>query len=57
MARRPVRPEGGPNFVDNAILGPLRSKRTAALDRIEIAFDRVGAARPNLDALATCGLN
>ncbi|MFI2385660.1 hypothetical protein ACH49A_25775, partial [Micromonospora sediminicola] len=57
LARLAVRPEGGPNFVDNAVLGPLRSKRTAALDRIEIAFNRIGAARPNLDALATCGLN
>ncbi|GAA3753322.1 hypothetical protein [Micromonospora maritima] len=57
LARLAVRPEGGPNFVNNAILGPLRGKRTAALDRIEIAFNRVGAARPNLDALATCGLN
>ncbi|WP_422749080.1 hypothetical protein [Micromonospora sp. WMMD1219] len=57
LARQAVRPEGGPNFVDNAILGPLRSKRVAALDRIEIAFNRVGAQRPDLDALATCGLN
>ncbi|MEV4523908.1 hypothetical protein AB0J77_27105 [Micromonospora tulbaghiae] len=57
LARLAVRPEGGPAFIDNAILGPLRSKRIAALDRIEIAFNRVGAQRPDLDALATCGLN
>lgn len=57
LARLAVRPEGGPAFIDNAILGPLRSKRVAALDRIEIAFNRVGAQRPDLDALATCGLN
>ncbi|MEH0829273.1 MULTISPECIES: hypothetical protein [unclassified Micromonospora] len=57
LARLAVRPEGGPNFVDNAILGPLRSKRTAVLDRIEIAFNRIGAQRPDLDALATCSLN
>ncbi|MEU4637049.1 hypothetical protein AB0F90_21835 [Micromonospora chalcea] len=57
LAQLAVRPEGGPAFIDNAILGPLRSKRAAALDRIEIAFNRVGAPRPNLDALATCGLN
>ncbi|MEU7571099.1 hypothetical protein [Micromonospora sp. NPDC049240] len=57
LARLAVKPEGGPNFVDNAILGPLRNKRTAALDRIEIAFNRIGAQRPNLDALAGCGLN
>ena len=57
LARQAVRPEGGPAFIDNAILGPLRSKRVAALDRIEIAFNRVGAQRPNLDGFATCGLN
>ena len=57
LAQLAVRPEGGPAFIDNAVLGPLRSKRVAALDRIEIAFNRVGAQRPNLDALATCGLN
>ncbi|MEU4817345.1 hypothetical protein AB0G03_16965 [Micromonospora aurantiaca] len=57
LARLAVRPEGGPAFIDNAILGPLRSKRVAALDRIEIAFNRIGAQRPNLDGFATCGLN
>ncbi|MFC0096732.1 hypothetical protein ACFFKH_04230 [Micromonospora marina] len=57
LARLAVRPEGGPAFIDNAVLGPLRSKRVAALDRIEIAFNRVGAQRPDLDALATCGLD
>ncbi|MFF0658472.1 hypothetical protein [Micromonospora tulbaghiae] len=57
LAQLAVRPEGGPAFIDNAVLGPLRSKRVAALDRIEIAFNRVGAQRPDLDALATCGLN
>ncbi|RKN51119.1 hypothetical protein [Micromonospora endolithica] len=57
LARLAVRPEGGPNFVQNAILGPLASKRTAALDRIEININRAGGQRPNLDALATCGLN
>ncbi|MCZ7429952.1 hypothetical protein O7607_29725 [Micromonospora sp. WMMA1949] len=57
LAQLAVRPEGGPAFIDNAVLGPLRSKRVAALDRIEIAFNRVGAQRPNLDGFATCGLN
>ncbi|MDG4800343.1 hypothetical protein [Micromonospora sp. WMMD980] len=57
LARLAVKPEGGANFVNNAILGPLKNKRTAVLDRIEIAFNRVGAQRPNLDALAACGLN
>jgi hypothetical protein len=46
-----------PNFIDNAILGPLRGKRVAAIDRMAIAISRV-AARPNgLDALAPCSLS
>jgi hypothetical protein len=49
--------QGGPNFVQNAILGPLRDKRVSTIDRIVIAIGRTGAARPtNLDALATCTL-
>ncbi|RSM88646.1 hypothetical protein DMH04_08430 [Kibdelosporangium aridum] len=49
--------QGGPNFVQNAILGPLASKRTAALDRIAIAIGRVGGARPQgLEQFVTCGL-
>ncbi|MFF0032253.1 DUF1996 domain-containing protein [Streptomyces avermitilis] len=43
------------NFVQNAILGPLKQKRTAVIGRIKIDFKRVGAAAPNtLDALAAC---
>ncbi|MBQ1069504.1 hypothetical protein, partial [Micromonospora sp. D75] len=57
LARQAVRPEGGPAFIDNAILGPLRNKRVAVLDRIEIAFNRIGAPRPDLGALAACSLN
>ncbi|MCC5033519.1 hypothetical protein DMH02_009885 [Streptomyces sp. WAC 00631] len=50
--------EGGPNFVQNAILGPLEDKRGAVLDRIGQAIDREGGERPQgLDALDTCGLN
>ncbi|GAA3396970.1 DUF1996 domain-containing protein [Cryptosporangium minutisporangium] len=47
--------EGGRNFVQNAILGPLKDKRTATVDRIVISIGRA-APRPNLDvaALATC---
>lgn len=48
--------EGGPNFVQNAILGPLASKRTAALDRIAIAIGRVGARPQGLERFATCSL-
>ncbi|MEV4483715.1 hypothetical protein [Micromonospora coxensis] len=57
LAQQAANPQGGPNFINNAILGPLKSKRVAALDRIEIAFNRVGAQRPDLDRFATCGLN
>ncbi|MGW6547429.1 hypothetical protein ACWGBH_31960 [Streptomyces massasporeus] len=50
--------EGGPNFIDNAILGPLGNKRKAVIDRIEIAFKREGATPPaGLDGLAECQLN
>ncbi len=49
--------EGGPNFVDNAILGPLKSKRVATIDRIAIAIGRRAARPTGLDALAPCTLN
>ncbi|MFC3987439.1 hypothetical protein [Actinoplanes siamensis] len=50
--------QGGPNFVQNAILGPLKDKRASTIDRIAISIGRT-AAKPNLpvDSLATCGLN
>ncbi|MBB5783128.1 DUF1996 domain-containing protein [Nonomuraea jabiensis] len=49
--------QGGPNFVQNAILGPLRDKRTATLQRIQIAFQRAGAQAPaSLRTLAACEL-
>jgi hypothetical protein len=49
--------QGGPNFVQNAILGPLADKRKASLDRIAIDIGRVGAARPQgLDQFANCAL-
>ncbi|WP_309112059.1 hypothetical protein [Saccharothrix sp.] len=48
--------QGGPNFVQNAILGPLKSKRVAALDRIAIAIGRKGVAPQGLDRFATCSL-
>ncbi|WP_170068061.1 DUF1996 domain-containing protein [Lentzea guizhouensis] len=49
--------QGGANFVDNAILGPLKDKRAATLDRIAIAIGR-GAEKPQgLERLAKCGLN
>ena len=49
--------EGGPNFVQNAILGPLKDKRVATIDRISIAIGRVAAKPAGLDRLAPCGLN
>ena len=43
------------NFVQNAILGPLKEKRSAGIGRIKIDFKRVGAAAPDgLDNLAPC---
>ncbi|MPY43992.1 hypothetical protein FNH04_30065 [Streptomyces phyllanthi] len=49
--------QGGPNFVQNAILGPLEDKRVAALNRIETAIGRVAAKPEGLEALAPCTLN
>ena len=40
--------QGGPNFVQNAILGPLKDKRVATINRIATAIGR-NAPRPNLD--------
>ncbi|MEU1804783.1 hypothetical protein [Streptomyces sp. NPDC019937] len=49
--------EGGPNFVKNAILGPLADKRKSTIDRIKISFSRQGSTAPSgLDALAGCSL-
>jgi hypothetical protein len=50
--------EGGPNFIQNAILGPLKDKRVSTIDRMVIAIGR-SAPKPNLDVngLATCKLN
>ncbi|WP_328338091.1 DUF1996 domain-containing protein [Streptomyces violaceus] len=46
---------GDSGFVNNAILGPLKSKRTAAIDRIGINIKRVGGQAPdNLAAMAEC---
>ncbi|MCR6482994.1 hypothetical protein M8542_09200 [Amycolatopsis sp. OK19-0408] len=48
--------QGGPNFVQNAILGPLADKRTSTIDRIAIAIGRRGEKPQNLGGLATCSL-
>jgi len=48
--------QGGPNFVQNAILGPLKDKRVSTIDRIAIAIGRVAAKPQGLDSLAACSL-
>ncbi|WP_405809904.1 DUF1996 domain-containing protein [Streptomyces sp. NBC_01520] len=46
-----------PNLAENAVLGPLKNKRAASLDRIGTAIERDAAERPrNLDGLAPCSL-
>ncbi|MEU5785233.1 DUF1996 domain-containing protein [Micromonospora lupini] len=51
------RGQGGPAFVDNAILGPLRAKRAAVLDRITIAIGRQAPRPQGLETLAACTLD
>jgi hypothetical protein len=50
--------QGGPNFIQNAILGPLKDKRVATINRIATAIGR-NAAKPDLNvaAVAPCTLN
>lgn len=48
--------QGGVNFVQNAILGPLADKRVATIQRIEIAIGRHAAKPTGLESLATCTL-
>ncbi|MEV0482312.1 hypothetical protein AB0I69_17100 [Streptomyces sp. NPDC050508] len=48
--------QGGANFVQNAILGPLEDKRTSTIDRIAIAIGRQGTKPAGLDSLAACTL-
>jgi hypothetical protein len=45
-----------PNFAQNAIVGPLKDKRKATIDRIAIAIGRVAAKPQGLEALAPCTL-
>jgi hypothetical protein len=49
--------QGGANFVNNAILGPLKDKRTSTIDRIAIAIGRHAAKPTGLGSLAACTLN
>jgi hypothetical protein len=49
--------EGGANFVQNAIVGPLEGKRTSTLDRIRQAIERAGGQAPaDLNKLADCSV-
>ncbi|MET9516607.1 DUF1996 domain-containing protein [Streptomyces sp. NPDC002994] len=45
-----------PNLAQNAILGPLKDKRLATIDRIAIAFDRAAERPQGLEGLAPCTL-
>lgn len=46
---------GDPQYVQNAILGPLKDRRKALLDRIRLEINRAGGQAPgNLDELAPC---
>jgi hypothetical protein len=49
--------EGGPAFIQNAILGPLADKRVATLNRIETAIGRNAPKPEGLEKFATCSLN
>jgi hypothetical protein len=51
-----ARGEGGADFADNAIVGPLRAKRVAVLDRIATAIARHADRPQALEALAACTL-
>jgi hypothetical protein len=57
LAGLAVRPEGGPAFIQNAILGPLKDKRVATLNRISIAIGRITKVQTDLTAAAGCSLN
>ncbi len=45
---------GDANYVDNAILGPLKDKRRATLDRIGINIKRAGGQERDLGRFARC---
>ncbi|MFE7816088.1 DUF1996 domain-containing protein [Streptomyces sp. NPDC057433] len=46
---------GDSQYVQNAILGPLKDRRKALIDRIKLEINRAGGQAPgNLDELASC---
>ncbi|GGQ00937.1 hypothetical protein GCM10010266_25350 [Streptomyces griseomycini] len=48
--------QGGPDFVQNAVLGPLEDERTAAINRIAAAIGRTAERPAGLDPPAACTL-
>ncbi|BCL19305.1 hypothetical protein ACPCBX_19815 [Streptomyces tuirus] len=48
--------QGGPDFVQNAILGPLEDKRISTVNRIATAIGRTAEKPAGLDSLAACTL-
>jgi hypothetical protein len=56
LAQLAVRPEGGPAFIQNAILGPLEDKRFSTLNRIATAIGRSADRPDDLQDLAPCAL-
>ncbi|MEU9014600.1 DUF1996 domain-containing protein [Streptomyces sp. NPDC048479] len=55
IAAADARLASGKGASSRSVLGPLWSKRSAALERIEIAVERAGSARPqNLQSLSLC---
>jgi len=52
-----TRGQGGRDFVNNAILGPLKAERTAVLDRIATAIGRHAARPEGLAKLADCAVD
>lgn len=56
FADRKERMARDPGLAENAVLGPLRGKRAASLDRIGIAIGRVAERPEGLESLAGCSL-
>ncbi|MER5748897.1 DUF1996 domain-containing protein [Streptomyces sp. NPDC002088] len=54
QSARAVQEDSG--FADSAIMNPLKEKRTATIERIAIAIDRVGDRPEGLETLAACTL-
>ncbi|MFJ8182163.1 DUF1996 domain-containing protein [Streptomyces sp. NPDC096105] len=45
---------GDANYVENAVLGPLKAKRAATLDRIDLTIERAGGQKRGLGRFARC---